>query len=140
MESEGSVRLARMFCPANDRNVPILFRDRKPEPDAFSRAGPGEPISCLDYAFRCTGWLCPHFASPELPAEGLIELALRSEKGSVQTGTVERQAILERAVHENRQLNSRPRSRRSIRDEDPGLPRGRWGQRSENDADGVSPT
>ena len=107
MENEGSIRLARMFCPANDRNVPILFRHRRPELDSLARFGPGEPLSCLDYGFRCTGWLCPHFAVPDFPDRSLLELALQGEHGRPPRGAAERQAILERAVRENRDLVTR---------------------------------
>ncbi len=103
MEDEGSIRLERMFCPANDRDVPILFRHREAELDAAAQAGPGEPVSCLDYRFRCTGWLCPHFAVPELPTQNLLELAMKSERNRGRQGTLERQSVLERAVTENEQ-------------------------------------
>lgn len=98
MENEGTVRLARMFCPANDRNVPILFRHRQTEIDSLSRSSPGEPISCLDYGVRCTGWLCPHFAAPSLPEGRLLQLALSHERTHPKRGSTGRQEILERAL------------------------------------------
>ena len=107
MEGEGSIRVARIFCPANDRNVQILLRHRRAELGSLARFGPGEPLSCLDYGFRCSGWLCPHFAAPDFPEAGLLELALDGERQRGQRGTVERQAILEQALRENGEPEAR---------------------------------
>ena len=110
MKREGSIRLARMFCPANDRNVPILFRDRPPEVDSFAGFSAGEPVCCLDYEFRCTGWLCPHFAAPELPERELLELALEAEEGRHLRGADERRAVLERSLRESDPAGTHPPS------------------------------
>jgi hypothetical protein len=101
METMDTIRLGKMFCPANDRNVPILFRDRRAEVDPAVWGLAGEPISCLDYGFRCTGWLCPHFAVPELPSLDLLEAAARGERRRVARGAAERRRTLERAFREN---------------------------------------
>lgn len=101
MESEGSIRLSKMFCPANDRNIPMLLRHSAAERGSPAGIGPGEPLSCLDYGFRCSGWLCPHFAAPDFPSPDLLELALRDERERGRRGTLERQAILVRAIREN---------------------------------------
>lgn len=102
METMDTIRLGKMFCPANDRNVPILFRHRGAEIDGSARTVAGEPISCLDYGFRCTGWLCPHFAVPELPPPDLLEEAARGERDRVARGSAERRRTLERALRESR--------------------------------------
>ena len=107
MESKDSIRLARMFCPANDRNVPILLRHRDTEVGSLGGTPPGEPVSCLEYGFRCSGWLCPHFASPDFPSQDLLELALEGERERARRGTRRRQAILERAIRENREASSK---------------------------------
>jgi hypothetical protein len=101
MDAKGRVRLGRMFCPATDRNVPILFRHDGVELDAGRGTGLGDPVHCLDYGFRCTGWLCPHFGSPDLPPQALIEWALDGERLQSGRGTTERRGILERALREN---------------------------------------
>jgi hypothetical protein len=100
MHGKGQVRLGQMFCPATDRNVPILFRHDGIE-IAGRWSGPGDPVHCLDYGFRCTGWLCPHFASPDLPPQALIEWALDRERVQAGLGTLERMSVLERALREN---------------------------------------
>lgn len=102
METADTIRLGRMFCPANDRNVPILFRHRRTEVDPEVRAVVGEPISCLDYGFRCTGWLCPHFAMPELPSRDLLKAAERGERTRTARGSAERRRALDRALRESR--------------------------------------
>jgi hypothetical protein len=81
--TEGTVRIAQMFYPANDRNVPILFCHRQPEVDSLSRLSPGAPISCLDYGLRCTGRLCPHFAAPSFPEGRLLQLAMSREQARI---------------------------------------------------------
>ena len=104
MHTVGLVRLGRMFCPATDRNVPILFRDGRVE----VASGLGDPVHCLDYGFRCTGWLCPHFGTPDLPSQALIERALAGERDRAGRGTRERRGILERALRENWMRESTP--------------------------------
>ena len=101
MHAKAQVRLGQMFCPATDRNVPILFRHDGIELDVGLWSGPGDPVHCLDYGFRCTGWLCPHFGSPDLPSQALIEWALDRERTQTGRGTRERIGILERALREN---------------------------------------
>jgi hypothetical protein len=107
MHGKGQVRLGRMFCPATDRNVPILFRHDGIEIDPGRWSTPGDPVHCLDYGFRCTGWLCPHFGSPDLPSQALIEWALDRERVQSGPGTRERTGILERALRENWMRESR---------------------------------
>ena len=101
MESRDSIRLAKMFCPAIDRNVPILLRHRRPEVGSSGGTRPGEPVSCLEYGFRCSGRLCPHFASPDFPSPDHLEIALEGERQQERRGTRRRQATLERAIREN---------------------------------------
>ncbi len=101
MENKDSIRLAKMFCPANDRNVPMLLRDRSPEIGSAAGARPAERVSCLEYGFRCSGWLCPHFASPDFPSPDHLELALEGERERGCRGTRQRQMILDRAIREN---------------------------------------
>ncbi len=108
MRAMGSVRVGRMFCPATDRNVPILFRHDRVEIDPAAWSGSGAPLHCLDYGFRCTGWLCPHFGSPDLPPQVLIERALARELDQIGLGTVERRGVLERALRENSMREVRP--------------------------------
>ncbi|MSR22966.1 MAG: hypothetical protein EXR92_05405 [Gemmatimonadetes bacterium] len=102
MSGEGSVRLARMFCPARDRNIPVLLQDREPASDRSPLDRVPEPVACLDYAVRCTGWLCPHFALPTLPPESLLSEAMEAERLRQGWGSGERRSILERALREGR--------------------------------------
>lgn len=98
MGTERSIRVAKMFCAAHDRNVPILFRHNRPELDPEAWSGSGEPTHCLDYGVRCNGWLCPHFAAPEFPAKSLLERAMRAERMRGGRGVTERRAVLERSL------------------------------------------
>ena len=107
MRDDGSIRLTRMFCPAHDRNVPVLLRDPPPRPEAPSALGSPEPISCLDYGVRCTGWLCPHFALPSLPPRSLLEAAIEAERPRRGRVAGERRSILERALREGRARRAR---------------------------------
>jgi hypothetical protein len=104
MGTPEGTRLSRAFCSARDRNVPVLVRDR---PEASEL----ELSSCLDYGVRCTGWLCPLFAVPTLPPEGLLEEAIQAERDRRRTTTPERQAILERARKEGRKAREAPAAR-----------------------------
>ncbi len=120
MEKDGRIRLARAFCSARDRNVPVLRRE--PVLHAGDQAdgdGPGgagsrsptvltdgasdglpELVSCLDYGVRCTGWLCPHFALPTLPPEDLLAEAAEAERTRKRRAVADGRAILERALRE----------------------------------------
>lgn len=58
----------RAYCSACDRNVPVIVplqADRSTEPSLHD----AEALVCLDYGVRCTGWMCPLFSVPELPAD-----------------------------------------------------------------------
>ena len=113
MDSEGTIRLARAFCSARDRNVPVLRREHDtgggdlpsstddvvPRPSATSGDLP-ELVSCLDYGVRCTGWLCPLFTLPTLPPEELLAEAVQAERDRKKKSVAEGRAILERAVRE----------------------------------------
>lgn len=117
MEKDGRIRLARAFCSARDRNVPVLRREPPRHADApadgddaASRSptvltdGPStdlpELVSCLDYGVRCTGWLCPHFALPTLPPEDLLAEAAEAERTRKRRAVADGRAILERALRE----------------------------------------
>lgn len=124
MESEGTVRLARAFCSARDRNVPVLRREhvargeeREASGSAASQSEPGgtedrhvpdaatsdevpEFVACLDYGVRCTGWLCPLFTLPTLPPEDLLAEAVEAERTRKEQSVADGRAILERAVRE----------------------------------------
>jgi hypothetical protein len=109
MEIEGTLRLARVFCPARDRNVPMLLRDPgAADSDGVASASAPEALFCLDYGVRCTGWLCPHFAFPRLPTEGLIAEAMETERRRGGRGSSERRSILERALREMGAHSERP--------------------------------
>jgi hypothetical protein len=112
MEMERSVRLARAFCSARDRNVPVLRKEARSSspsaaaPSAGSSARPSpaddlpELVSCLDYGVRCTGWLCPLFTLPTLPPEDLLAEAVQAERKRKKQTVRDGRAILERAVKE----------------------------------------
>ena len=112
MEAEGTVRLARAFCSARDRNVPVLRREgggaeapaARPSVGSSARTSPAddlpELVSCLDYGVRCTGWLCPLFTLPTLPPEELLAEAVQAERARKQQTVREGSAILERALKE----------------------------------------
>lgn len=111
MEAEGTVRLARAFCSARDRNVPVLRRDgsaespaARPSAASSTRTSPAddlpELVSCLDYGVRCTGWLCPLFTLPTLPPEELLAEAVQAERARKQQTVRDGSAILERALKE----------------------------------------
>ena len=96
-------RLSRAFCSAHFRDVPVLVAeppdDRSgssgavkgsaargvprvrdadhPDPEASNAA---RLVTCLDYGVRCTGWLCPLFALPTLPAHQLLLEAAEAER------------------------------------------------------------
>jgi hypothetical protein len=117
MGTPEGTRLSRAFCSARDRNIPVLVRDLQPEPSTArgagsSSTGPGRDsatsdgivlVNCLDYGVRCTGWLCPLFAVPTLPAEGLIDEAIAAERNRRRRSIAEGRSILERARREARE-------------------------------------
>jgi hypothetical protein len=109
METERTIRLARAFCSARDRNVPVLRKEAgssaAPHPDRS--VGPTSPqddlpelVSCLDYGVRCTGWLCPLFTLPTVPPEGLLAEAVQAERDRREQTVRDGRAILARAVKE----------------------------------------
>src|SRR5690606_22471512 len=117
MEKDGRIRLARAFCSARDRNVPVLRREPPRHADApaagddsasrsptaltdGASADLPELVSCLDYGVRCTGWLCPHFALPTLPPEDLLAEAAEAERTRKRRAVADGRAILERALRE----------------------------------------
>lgn len=51
------------FCPARDRDVPVLLRRRSAETDVAHLHATGAFV-CLDYGVRCTGAMCPLAAVP----------------------------------------------------------------------------
>lgn len=97
MNKDGTIRLARAFCSARDRNVPVLRREHV---EASSQGGLPEFVSCLDYGVRCTGWLCPLFTLPTLPPEELLAEAVQAERERKKKDLVGGRAILARAVKE----------------------------------------
>jgi len=106
METRKTVRLARTFCSARDRNVPVLRRERVGEASRSRRAAASDPaelpelVSCLDYGVRCTGWLCPLFELPTLPPDDLLAEAVEAERRRKRKTVSEGRAILERAREE----------------------------------------
>lgn len=112
MTTHEATRLSRAFCSARDRKIPVLVRDG---PD-LSRgdAGP-ELVGCLDYGVRCTGWLCPLFPVPTLPAEELLEEAIQAERSRQAQSVAEGRAILERALREGREWREKESRRTSGR-------------------------
>jgi hypothetical protein len=106
MVTPEGTRLSRAFCSARDRNVPVLVQDLGPgasEPLPVPGAPEGiELVNCLDYGVRCTGWLCPLFEVPTLPAEGLIDEAIAAERNRRRRSIAEGRSILERARREAR--------------------------------------
>jgi len=104
MDTEGAIRLARAFCSARDRNVPVLRREDTPaavDGHGLADALP-ELVACLDYGVRCTGWLCPLFTLPTLPPEELLAEAVQAERTRKERSVTDGPAILERAVKEGR--------------------------------------
>jgi len=103
MDTEGAIRLARAFCSARDRDVPVLRReDALSIVDGHAMAdGGSELVACLDYGVRCTGWLCALFTLPTLPPEELLAEAVQAERTRTERSKTEG-AILERAVKEGR--------------------------------------
>lgn len=97
MTKDGTIRLARAFCSARDRNVPVLRREHA---EASSPGGLPELVSCLDYGVRCTGWLCPLFTLPTLPPEELLAEAVQAERERKKRDVADGRAILARAVKE----------------------------------------
>lgn len=126
METEGTIRLARAFCSARDRNVPVLRREHLSAPgspearegkattiaSAAAVATPDglpELVACLDYGVRCTGWLCPLFTLPTLPPEELLAEAVEAERDRKRKDVADGRAILERALSERRASSGRER-------------------------------
>lgn len=104
MDTEGAIRLARAFCSARDRNVPVLRRE-DPSLATNGATGPSrvpELVACLDYGVRCTGWLCPLFTLPTLPPEELLAEAVQAERSRKERSVADGRAILERAMEEGR--------------------------------------
>ena len=115
MEIEGTIRLARAFCSARDRNVPVLRREGGRSAVTSAPAASGDLpqlVSCLDYGVRCTGWLCPLFTLPTLPPEELLAEAVQVERDRKRKSIADGRAILERAVKEGGQVR-RERERRA---------------------------
>jgi hypothetical protein len=108
MKSSPSTRLSRTFCSARDRNIPVLVKAATDSTDS----GEMELVSCLDYGFRCTGWLCPLFSLPTLPPESLLEEAIEVERGRQARATGNERAILERALKEGRTQRTTEAARR----------------------------
>lgn len=52
-----------VFCPARDRDVPVLLREGALDSDAAHLHATGAFL-CLDYGVRCTGAMCPLAAVP----------------------------------------------------------------------------
>ena len=101
IETTTRTRLARAFCSAQDRNVPVLRRDGdKGRPNNVEP----ELITCLEYGVRCTGWLCPLFSLPTLAPEELLEEAIARERQRKQSDIADGRSILERALRERRGL------------------------------------
>lgn len=67
------------YCPACDRDVPVVSRKRARAPDAARLKASGAFV-CLDYQVRCTGAMCPLRAVPRtsedlnLHRQGLLRL------------------------------------------------------------------
>lgn len=56
------------YCPAHDREVPVLLRKSAFAGGLRPRHATGAFL-CLDYRVRCTGAMCPLMALPGTPAE-----------------------------------------------------------------------
>lgn len=122
METEKTIRLARAFCSARDRNVPVLRREAgsvagstaPPVAASSARTSPSddlpELVSCLDYGVRCTGWLCPLFTLPTLPPEELLAEAVQAERNRKQRTVRDGRGILERALKEGMAVKDRDAS------------------------------
>lgn len=125
MGSRGVTQLARAFCSARDRNVPVLVRSGSPSareagpaPSASDSGGDApEFVSCLEYGVRCTGWLCPLFPVPTLPPEELLQEAIQAERDRRKRTIAEGRAVLERALREGREWREREARRRAARRE-----------------------
>ena len=122
MSSRGGTHLARAFCSARDRNVPVLVRAGRPSarnpneaPTPASGDDSPELVSCLDYGVRCTGWLCPLLSVPTVPPEELLEEAIQAERDRRERTVAEGRAILERAVREGKEWRDREGLRKSRR-------------------------
>lgn len=81
MERATPVRESTAYCSALDATIRVQIQ----ELDWEDRGTPSprdaaEAITCLEYGVRCTGWLCPLFALPELPLEGLLPEAMEPER------------------------------------------------------------
>ena len=109
METERTIRLARAFCSARDRHVPVLRKEAGGAAPPAADRSPGlaypphdlpELVSCLDYGVRCTGWLCPLFTLPTVPPEELLAEAVQAERDRKRQTVRDGRAILERAVKE----------------------------------------
>ena len=67
------------YCPATDRDVPVVFRPGALDRDPAHLHAPGAFV-CLDFGVRCTGAMCPLRAVPRnsadlhLHREGLLRL------------------------------------------------------------------
>ena len=104
IETKTRTGLARAFCSAQDRNVPVLRREGGKRP---SNNHEPELITCLEYGVRCTGWLCPLFSLPTLAPEELLEEAIARERQRKRADIADGRAILERALRERQTLEGR---------------------------------
>lgn len=56
------------YCPAHDREVPVLLREGVSDTDIAHLHATGAFL-CLDYGVRCTGEMCPLMAVPTTDEE-----------------------------------------------------------------------
>ncbi len=115
MNTQGTTRLSKTFCSAQDRNISVLVKQSDPNRTESTVAQGSDLVSCLEYGVSCTGWLCPLFSVPTLPPEELLAEAIETERKRKDRSIAQGRAILERALTEGRTLREEEARRRAAR-------------------------